>query len=283
MGSRLVIALSVLLLVATANATAILGNNDATALSNFGTGLNVGTAISAGNPYFPDSTTYAATNEDAAWSYIYYTSSPNYQNPALITTTSLVPTSFVDYNSDDWVGFCDCTSTSVSDTEEVAFETNFYISNSGNLTGAYLDMSFAGDTTVSGSYLEVVINGNVVYGINGNSAVDTVGGAIGYDQLNTLDITNGATGCNGCIVGMDPFNNPSGKNVLQVIIVMPDSNGPATSDPNGILVQFGASDDGTGGGPTPPPPSGTPEPGSAILVVTGIAALVAGVRRSKRS
>lgn len=274
MGSRLIIALSGLLVVATANATSILGIDDATSLSNFGTGMKLVTPqIGSGYTYFPGTTTVAATNEDAAWDYTYYASSNVGPQQALVTTTSIIPNTWVDYNSGDWIGFCDCaTSTTYTGNQVIYFDTKFFVANSNPLTlpNAYIDVDFAADTRAAGSTAQVVINGNIVA---------TISGTNGYlGPLNVVDITNGPSGCNGCISGISA-SDPTGQNTFEIRLNMP--NGPYATDPDGILVQFIGSDDGNGNGPPPPP--GTPEPGSAFLVVTGIAVLVAGVRRSKRS
>ena len=167
MGSRLIIALSGLLVVATANATSILGIDDATSLSNFGTGMKLVTPqIGSGYTYFPGTTTVAATNEDAAWDYTYYASSNVGPQQALVTTTSIIPNTWVDYNSGDWIGFCDCaTSTTYTGDQVIFFDPEFFVANSepASLPNAYIDLDFAADTRAAGSTAQVVITARAAF------------------------------------------------------------------------------------------------------------------------
>jgi hypothetical protein len=282
MRSKLVVGIGTLVLAAAANATAILGPDNATPLAsgNFNTGITVNTGVSTGSYFDAGQATPVATttNQDQYWTYLFENDGgANTQHLALVTTDpsnafySGPPAWVADGTTTppaNWVGLCDCVNVDENSTtafsDYISYSIGFNVPGSISLLNASITLDWAASVQALNSYAEVFVNGQVVTG-------SEISGATGYDQLTSFTISNAAlfntSGyCNACIV--------PNANTLSLRLFNVDPN----TTQNGVIVAItNASTQGGG------PPTTTPEPGSAALVLTGVVAVVAGVRRRKRN
>lgn len=269
MKSRLGIAMGAFLLVAAANATSILGPGGGP-LTSYSTGANQNVAtVATGATYFDAGTptTGSDTHADSYWQFKYDYTDPNPPNNILsIGTNALVTTDLGsgwtanDANS-SWIGFCNCNATDIYNNNSAApqaVEFSLAFSSVGvntSLASIVLDWEVAPASIVQAIH----VNGQLVTGTN--STLNSIT-ATNYNTFHTLTITD--LNCNNC------FDGTTNNTIVFSIL-------PASSDPQGLRVHFISADDGTPTGPA------VPEPGSIVLALTGVAGLVAGVRRKKRS
>jgi len=274
MRNRLFGVIGSLLLVCAANATSILSTNGSTLLVNESTGAVAGSAVSSGTNYFNGSTpTVGATTTDGSgWDYAYFfQAGGSTSNVALVTAGCSSASSpcgsgwQADNASSSWVGFCNCVATdgatNAPAADGVQFTLGFDVPNS--ITPANAIIAFDLWVSVPSADVTVLVNNTPVQA-SALSGSPTTGSPI----LVTINNTT----CPNCIIdginqGIDIQYTDPGHTILD-------------NFPTGTRVQFTEADDGS----TSSPPPTSPEPGSIVLMVTGLGAIVAGARRrNKRS